>query len=380
LSGYRGISTSSIANRVLSFSGLAKAFKDVYRGFWQGFFGNFYLSSTALRTAYVLLAALFLLFMAAIAVKHRIYRQPLRLALIIALTLLVPLACNFSVLFSDGRTALRMIYAIVLVFALLVAVAEMLPNSLAIFKSILIICLFFVVGHFIISNNVYYLRVYYANQQTNALATQILTEVVPLVPLSASKQITYFGGVPNEHYTEPENFFRRYGSPSAASLGTYGFVNMQSDAEWQQNLFAQNIRNLHGVNLSSLPDGPERDRIRTAVLDSEMPTWPFAGSVAVIDDVIVVNFGMADIVRESDAEGQYFRARHWQSGVYDEYEYSWEIFLDREFLSSSVTASDRLYYERPSIDNRCYVFVTVRNTATGFEYRQAGLLVAAGEE
>lgn len=57
-------------------------------------------------------------------------------------------------------------------------------------------------------------------------------------------------------------------------------------------MFNNYLRHIHGQRLYSIPDGYWRDEIRSELLSNNMPVWPAEGSIAIINDVIVINFGI----------------------------------------------------------------------------------------
>ena len=67
--------------------------------------------------------------------------------------------------------------------------------------------------------------------------------------------------------------------------------------EFSTAIFRNNIRNNHGVNFNALAHSPrwsETEEIRQKVIDTNMPVWPAEDSVKIIDDIIVVNFGLSN--------------------------------------------------------------------------------------
>lgn len=372
---YRGMSPDSLSDRLLSVSGIINALKSTYRSFYDGFFGNIYLVVKELRYAYVLLIALSVLFVLSILISKKLYKQYLRLLFIAALALLLPLACNFAGFFDTGDTYGLMIYAFVLPIVFCVMLSERCVNILPVLRSIFSLCVIFIIGNYIIGNNVYYLKAYVYNQRTTSLSTRILAKIDPLIPLSSSKKITFFGDLPNEYYTESTQVFREYGTvKDGSALGATSYINYGIPNNSSLALFAANFDRMHGVRLNALGLGEERDHLADEILRQNMPAWPAEGSVNIIDDVIIVNFGLADAVLEEDADGQFFRARHYISEGHAQhsYEYSWQVYRNGNLIDSPVTSSAILRFDINS-DDSYRVDVTIRNTATGFRYPKVTL-------
>jgi len=110
-----------------------------------------------------------------------------------------------------------------------------------------------------------------------------------------------------------------------------------------------------------------------------MPVWPAEGSVGIIDEVIVVNFGVSDIIFAEDERGWYFRARHWISEGHEQhnYRYSWQVFRNGKLLRSSVTDIDRLYPLMPGSDDEYRITVMVTNETMNFNYPSASMVLTA---
>lgn len=292
LIGYRGLDLGNIQGKLFSFSGISASLEKVYRGFYDGFFGNIYVVTDGLKYAYIIIAGLSALFLCMIIMKQKIYKQPVRLLMILALLALTPLASNFASFFDTGNLMGLVIYSFVMVLMFSIVISEQSTVVYPVVKSIFIVCVFFVVANYVVENNVYYLRAHYANQRIFSITTRILARVDPLLPMTDSREITFFGRLPNEHYqigaqgpSEFENI------QDHRSLRNY-FLHLGRPGDYEQTLLAYNISNVHGLEFKQLNYGERRDQIAQIVLDTNMPIWPAEGSVDIINDVIVVNFGL----------------------------------------------------------------------------------------
>ena len=375
---YRGFSAESIQNRLFSVAGINNAMESTYRNFREGFFGNMYFNTNELRLIYILIATLALLFLLMIIIKEKIYRQYGRLLVILLILLLLPLASNLSNFFDIGNAYGLMIYAFVFTPVFAMVLSERCSNALPVLKSILTVCMVIVVMNYIVGNNIYYLRAHYVNQRTYSLTVRVLDRIEPLLPLTTSNRVTVFGTLPNEYALAGADFGAAENIRDGAALPRSIFLNHAfgptTDTPIRQ--FGDNINNNHGVYLWMLRNGSARDSILEEIMANGMPAWPAEDSVAIIDDVVVVNFGMADVVFESDADGPFFRARHWVSEGHalHTYEYHWQIYKNGEYVDGFDSASDRLYWDASMSDGRYRITVRVRNADVDFSYPEAAII------
>lgn len=381
LNNYRGFSGESMTNRLLTISGLRDALESTYRNYFAGFFGNIYLIVDTLKHVQVVLAILGIVFVFMLLLHKNKRMNVLRGAIIIVLLMLVPFASNFSNFFDTGDAYGLMIYAFVFTYVFLVCICERCTNLYPLIKSIFFICIVFVIGNFIVGNNVYYLKAYYFNQRTFSLTTRVLSRIDPLIPLSNSKEVTFFGGLPNEYYPESRYVFREFGSiREGSALGYTSYINYAMPNSFSLKQFVTNIDNMHGVKLQSLDWGSRRDAIEKLMLDRNMPVWPSDGSVDLIDGVIVVNFGITDIVFEEDAIGQFFRARHWVSegNATRKYTYHWNLQRNGVEIGSWITSDARLYVNIPSSNDNYRASVKIQNVDEKYQYPVASMELSAG--
>ena len=306
---YRGFSPESMQERLMGVSGWLRGLLAVYGGYYGGFFRwpfgygglqdgeivvSEYMMTKGLAYTHLALIILTLVFTLAIIVKQHIHKQALRLVILIVAILLIPFASNFVSFFSVGGTHATMMYAFALSPIFVIIISERYYKGPVILTSLLTLCLVFTISNYIIINNAYYLKAYYFDQRTNSLTTMLLTDIAPLMPQTESKRIAFFGGLPNDDYPEVPHVFTEHGLTRSPSLDNNSFIQMQTDDGWHHDTFISNIQNLHGVYLTALPHDGARDAIREQIIATAMPAWPAEGSIAVIDDVIVINFGLVD--------------------------------------------------------------------------------------
>jgi len=388
LTGYRGMSSESFSERLFSLEGVSEALSSAYESFILFFTGGLQLASNGLLIAYALLLAVLVLLLTITVVKRKIYQNPFRLLALLVLILLIPLACGFATFFADGPATPLMIYAFVFSVAFVLVIVEGRDYIPGLLKSLALCLCIFLVFNYVVVNNVYYSRAYYYNQQALSLMSRVATEVDPLLPLisSETKPIIFLGNIPSEYYplilgdvhaplAGPDAFEGLWkGPPLGENLFFY-------EASRSQNLFMQKLISLLGVPVSHLSDAAMMETIRESALAADMPAWPAEGSVGIIDDVIVVNFGVIDLGFSQDENGHFFQVRHWISSGHarHDYSYRWRVYQG-DVRIEDVTTQDSRFDFNLLDDNSSYrITVTITNVTTGFRYRAVEVEVPVGE-
>jgi len=375
--GHRGFCPESIRDRLLSFSGFTSELSRTYQEFVNSFQGSIYIVVDPLLYAYLIVAGLAAIQLFYMVIKHNIHKQPMRLFFVLVLFALIPFTSNFAG-FLAVNTYGPMIYPFVLILVSFVIFFDR-YEGVSIIRSFLIVCLFFISANYVIMNNAFYLRAFFFNQRLASLSTRIADRIDPLLPLIESypRQYTYFGTLPNEYLSRQMPLFDEHGVTNDGPLWHNSFVILYTDRWWQRSVFAGNLQALHGVNISSLPDGLERDEIHDEVLASNMPIWPAEGSVAVINDVIVINFGIADVM--FNEYNSYFQARHWVSEGHagHDYEYDWRIYQNGDYFKSMTTSVPTLFLDTAIGENSYTANVTIRNSTIGYNWQIATITIPA---
>jgi len=174
--------------------------------------------------------------------------------------------------------------------------------------------------------------------------------------------------------------FLEHGPTRDGGLYHDPFIIMFSYTASRRRIVIDSLSSLHGINVYDLGDGAERERLRERVLETNMPVWPAEGSVGIIDDIIVINFGLADVVFEVNDDSQSFRARHWISDGHANhvYEYRWRVYKNGVYHFSTLTNSNSLSFPKPSANDYYRVHVGVRNATVGFDYPESSISIAPG--
>jgi len=371
LTGYRGMSTDSIFERLFSLDGFWASIQEVYNTFSGAWLGDLWLTGDVLLFAYGFTFFLALISITVAAIRGEMWKHPASLIVLVLLLLLIPLAGNFTTLLSEGRVNPHMVFSFVfvLIFAVVIT-GEKEMSSLKVVQSLTLLTLTLIIPAHIIINNIFYLQAYYFNARTTSLTTRLVAEMDPLIPQLSTerKDFVFFGGIPNEYYLETPNEFAGTFQDDGP-LRSNSFIQMQEDSPWQQWLLATNIRNRHGVNLYNRAES-ETMHLRGMVLDKNMPMWPAEGSVSIIEDIIVINFSAADIAFISGADGDYLQARHWVSEGHSshDYEYRWHIYSNGKLIVEEVTTDSVLEHTFNLQESEYRAVVTISNITVGFTY------------
>ena len=375
--GHRGFSPDSMVSRLLSFSGFTSELTRAYQEFLNSFRGSIYIVINPLLYAYLIVAGLAAIHLFYMVKKHNIYKQPMRLFFILMLLTLIPFTSNFAG-FIAINTYGPMIYPFVLTLVFFVILIDRFGGEcMPIMRSVAITCVFFISANYIIMNNAFYLRAFFFNSRLTSVSTRIAERIDPLLPLLESypRRYTYFGTISNEYLPRQTPRFDEHGVTNDGSLRHDTFIILQNTGWWSRSVFAGNLRALHGVDLYSLYDGDERDELKQEVLNSNMPIWPAEDSVAVINDVIVINFGIADVIYNEYYS--YFQARHWVSEGHasHDYEYDWRVSRNGDYLKSITTSVPELLLDIAPNENAYTVRVTIRNTTVDFNWHTASITI-----
>ena len=373
LSGYKGMSFESMGERLFTIRGMAEALQRGYGVYFDSLFGGSqYLLTNPLRIAYVSLFALFALALIFIITERKIYQQVWRMILLGLFILLIPLASNFSQFLDTGYVGMHRLYALSLVFVFFLPLSEQTKGAYALIKSLLLFGTAFIVASWIIICNVYYLQAWFFNQTTNAITTRIVARMEPFLAESAAGKVAIFGSLPSEYMPAVSNEFTESGNFLGPPLGNRAFIGLNM----------RSLKNLHGLNVSSLRVDEGRNIVRGKVLDMNMPVWPLEGSIAAIDGAIVVNLGATDIISEYADGILSFRARHFVGASHQdhEYEYHWRVRRNGfSLVYDGVSAQDSISIEAGSLFDHYEITVIIKNLNTGYIYRETTARVGFGD-
>ena len=366
---YRGFSSDSIINRLFAFSELRHILSKALRNFMKGLLGHdFFASSFYMQ---ICLTAIFMatIFALIIVINRKLYQQPIRIALIALLTLSIPFTSNISDILSPANSYGLMMYAFVLTLVFCILLSDEI-NIIPIAKTVFSIIIVFIIVSNIIGNNIYYMKAYYFNERTTSLTTRILARIEPYLTEVDEKRVGLFGTLPNEYYPESHHMFREYGFISdGAGLKDNSYIGYQNNSI--NTVFSALVDRLHGLHLQAISDHDTEEKylLSKKILDSNMPVWPANDSIRIIDGIIVVNFGIADIILEEDEDGYYFRTRHYISDghIQHKYQYDWSIYANGMPVDNLITDSAVLRYNLIDIKEISQIYVTIKNVTIDYE-------------
>ena len=121
--GNRGFSPDSIRERILTISGFINELTRTYREFFRSFAGDIYLVVNSLLYAYLILTVLAVVLVIYMIVEKKIYKQPMRLLLILLLVCIIPFASNFAGFLATDTYGV-MIYSFVLLLVFYIILFE----------------------------------------------------------------------------------------------------------------------------------------------------------------------------------------------------------------------------------------------------------------
>jgi len=290
--GNRGFSPDSVHDRVFSLSGFFENFVQVYRDFFASFLGDFYPVTIWLYYSYIILAILAIIYLIINFVKKGIYKNFFRMSYILFLLAIIPFVSNFAGFLATDVYGL-MIYSFVLFIIFCVILSEITKTSVKVLRTIVIIFSFIIITNYTVGNNYYYLRAYFFNQRMMSLTTRLVARIDYLLPQiqSDTKEITFFGVMPNRYHQDVSRFLH-FGRTKDGGLNHNPYILFANDSWEHHHRNITGFNSLHGVPLQALTDRVKREEIRALVISRNMPVWPASGSIDIINDVIVINFGL----------------------------------------------------------------------------------------
>lgn len=282
LVGYQGLDRMSFANLSAFFQQIPLAYL---------LFGKHLLDPAYLAQAFRLVQMVFVAFFALLAlylvVARKLYREPLRLVLLVAGFVLIPLALNFVTVISIGAEVHQlMVYSFVLFFILGIKLTELamvdrihagLPGWRPICLVSMALCSILIWGNFCTVNAAYF-RLQLRYENTFAAANRIVARVEALdgyVPNTTP--VALVGYLPGNLYGGTVSSM----SPTAPITGTddtllLSYYSARSILEY-----------CIGLHLPPMTDEQWAAVYDSGILD-EMPCYPAPGSVILHEGVAVV--------------------------------------------------------------------------------------------
>lgn len=276
LNSYQGISEMG----QMSVRELLRMVIQSLKGFYRiPLFDNFDLAQVPLlRLGYGLAyIATFALIWAVLLVKKKSFLHILAVG---ALWLVFPVAVNFiTVMTPNGFVYTIMVYPFVLVFCLPSLLAEWLPEGMLrrIGSGLVTGVLVLVITLYSYWANVNYTALYYANRQTENYMNALYTQVRMTPGFDGEMKWALLGQIEDPMFYGYWDRVPIYGG----NTGREGLVNAYSRIGWLMNYLGC---------VPELASDEELARLQTLPEVQAMPCWPDYGSIAVVEDTMVIKF------------------------------------------------------------------------------------------
>lgn len=369
-SGQRGFSPEEVASRFSNGVDALIAILQAYYFYLDSFFGILFRITNLLRILYAILFIHAFGMITSMIFKRKIYKDFFRVSSITILIILTPLGSNISGLFATNVYTV-MIYPFVLTIVFIAVMIEKF-DIVPIARSLVIALGFIIVFEFITLNNAYYLQSLNNNVRLTSISTRIAGRIDLLWNETLGDDVVgvVIYDIPNTYVDRADahqltrfRSIERYSYP----INNQSFIHVSpwSPNRIRRNQLLENITGLHGVVIH-LASREAETAIRQEILETEMPVWPSEGSVAVINNVIVINFGTADLVFDEIAQS--FTVRHTRANEAVQYEYHWAIYQSEFRVYSLITQKNQVYLEDLTVTGNFVIFVSIENLTTNTTY------------
>lgn len=229
---------------------------------------------TAYEILNMVFAVAFLALLIGVSVRQKLYRRKLQAALtVLACLLFIPAAYVFDFLSEEVVYRYLMLYSLVLIYMLFVKLADTyLRGWLADACAVLIAVIVF---NFAVISNIAYLNLEYCWEQTYATAVRMQERITMLDDFDADCHLMVTGTIRTEE--------RGWLLDHIPYMPGVDDVNLMRNQTFIRVILMQDL----GMCLEGV-DPDEKERVLASTEYAEMTCWPSAGSVRMIDGVIVV--------------------------------------------------------------------------------------------
>lgn len=278
LLSYRGIDSVGSG---LSLGGIVGMVIDTYRSFLYFFLipGSSRYNTQVLVVMHLVLMAAAILSALTPAAQNKLYRQPLRVSLLVVGCGLLPLACNFTQLLSESTAIMR--YAFAFAYVLAIALVDRLPQTqsrlgkplkIASCAAAMVILLLFAQ-----ISNIAYTASATAHRATERFSTNLVGRVEATEGYENGMEVVIIGTFPDDvYYSDIEAFelVEHYSCMSSSVMQlnkhVYYYLNDWLNVPWQE------------------PDEETFLSVSQSDVFQSMPLYPSDGSVLIIDGKVVV--------------------------------------------------------------------------------------------
>lgn len=334
---YRGMDDISVI-------GIPSEIPRVYWEVWNYFFSSdFRIESHILSFTYGFVGVLSLLSIGCLIRKHKGMRI-LNVAFIVFLTLLLPLAANFSRIFDTGyiqvMTMTSHAFSLLLLLPIIL-IDNFEINKIKLYglqKALLTISLMFIIGYFISFSNFMYQNGKVITTYLYQFSNRLAVRVEPFLPYSNDNQVMVAGNLllnpisPIKPIVPNQTIFQEYTSRYIyAKNNTFGGYN---NPPYLGAFFPVVMRYLSGIDTSSPGNLERRQYLLDRAISDGMPVYPQEGSVALIDGTVVamLNFYARLDVEETGSGSFVVTANHIGKSTDLEFMYSWYVYKDGQRL------------------------------------------------
>lgn len=281
LSSYQGIGDSTLIHSLgWYFKTIKQSYVDTYRLlFAQDAYGNriigYIMLALGIITLGIMLVKGFLL------IKKKKWVSVL---LVIVFLAAMPLAVYCLKVLSEGAVYHRlMVQSAALIWLLPVVLLDnaRMPNKVRILPELMTLLLLIQVGNYIVGANINYLSAEISYEKSYALSIRIVDRLEQLEGAKDAKAL-YIAGKPDSTKYKDALYIKTTETMTGVPNGIIPYTNA---------IYVRMINQHIGGNYTELTDVDAISGILESEEFANMPTWPDAQSVRVIDDVVVVNLG-----------------------------------------------------------------------------------------
>jgi len=305
----------------------------------------FYVSSVqSVAYALLFLAATYLL--AYTTFNKKLYREPIRVVLILVLLLTIPIGLNIvDVITPQMRSGVLQVHqfvlAIILVFVICEA-AEIESRAINLCRWAVLCMALITSANYMRDSGLYYFQLHVYYERTFAFYNRVLTRIETVDGLERNMVIAPIGNLAIPITFQPS---ARQFDPIINDQGLWGqFVGVSQDHHYKMVMF---ISHYLGVQFR-LASVEQTGLIRESQEFRDMPVWPHMDSVAIIDGILVLKLNYDPPVMIEQVDG----AKHKISNVVrqfsDEYYFAWEVYRygdGRVFYAHYERGNDEIFFE-----------------------------------
>jgi len=238
--------------------------------------------------SFLLCAALLALW----CVRKKIHKEPLKMALLLVLLVLLPLGCNIVYLMGAFWVHDLMVYGTVLIPVFLLLIVDLYADdsfskkkkdaalflkaatlSCWVLTASVALCIF----NYWITSNQAYIKLSYAYEQTYAQSLLLVSRIQAVDGYTGDTEIVLVGTPRLEN-----------GIPELNDITITAAYGVELFGDWSYAYYLQRYLNVT-QKITFLRDGAISDQ-ETAAIIAAMPLYPDAGSVSLINGKIFVNF------------------------------------------------------------------------------------------